>query len=124
MSADTLFRLASMSKPIGAALTVGLVQDGTIALDNEIARWLPEAGKPARSYRPRRAARLHDQRTAPDHRAALADYDLWLGFGPGGDAAAEDDDRAKSRSMCLSRGASRLLVVDRGCVGLGLVPGH
>ncbi len=46
MSGDTLFRLASMSKPIGAALTVGLVQDGTIALDEEIARWLPEAGSP------------------------------------------------------------------------------
>jgi CubicO group peptidase (beta-lactamase class C family) len=46
MSGDTLFRLASMSKPIGAALTMGLVQDGTIALDEEIARWLPEAGSP------------------------------------------------------------------------------
>src|SRR5262249_22041187 len=44
MSEDTLFRLASMTKPIGAALTLGLVQDGTIALDDEIAGWLPEAG--------------------------------------------------------------------------------
>lgn len=46
MSCDTLFRLASMTKPIGAALTLDLVQDGTIALDEEIARWLPEAGSP------------------------------------------------------------------------------
>jgi CubicO group peptidase (beta-lactamase class C family) len=46
MSGDTLFRLASMSKPVGAALTMCLVQDLTIALDDEIARWLPEAGRP------------------------------------------------------------------------------
>ena len=46
VSGDTLFRLASMTKPIGAALTLGLVQDGTIALADEIARWLPEAGSP------------------------------------------------------------------------------
>jgi CubicO group peptidase (beta-lactamase class C family) len=46
MSGDILFRLASNTKPIGAALTLSLVQDGTIALDDEIARWLPEAGSP------------------------------------------------------------------------------
>jgi CubicO group peptidase (beta-lactamase class C family) len=46
MSADTLFRLASVTKPIGGALTLSLVQDGVIALDDPIAPWLPEAASP------------------------------------------------------------------------------
>jgi CubicO group peptidase (beta-lactamase class C family) len=46
MGADTLFRLASVTKPIGGALTLSLVQDGVLALDDPIARWLPEAASP------------------------------------------------------------------------------
>ena len=43
---DTLFRIASLTKPIGGALTLSLVEDGVLALDDPIARWLPEAGNP------------------------------------------------------------------------------
>ena len=46
MRDDTLFRIASVTKPIGGALTLALVQDGVLALDDPIARWLPEAAKP------------------------------------------------------------------------------
>lgn len=46
MREDTLFRIASITKPIGAALTLSLVQDGALALDDPIARWLPEAASP------------------------------------------------------------------------------
>jgi CubicO group peptidase (beta-lactamase class C family) len=46
MTEDTLFRVASLTKPVGAALTLALVQDGVLALDDPIARWLPEAAKP------------------------------------------------------------------------------
>jgi CubicO group peptidase (beta-lactamase class C family) len=46
MRADTLFRIASLTKPIGAALVLALVQDGVLALDDPIARWLPEAVSP------------------------------------------------------------------------------
>ena len=46
MGEDTLFRLASVTKPIGGALTLSLVQDGALALDDPIARWLPEAASP------------------------------------------------------------------------------
>jgi CubicO group peptidase (beta-lactamase class C family) len=46
MSEDTLFRIASITKPLGGALALSLVQDGLIALDDPIARWLPEAGNP------------------------------------------------------------------------------
>ncbi len=46
MGEDTLFRIASVTKPMGGALTLSLVQDGALALDDPIARWLPEAASP------------------------------------------------------------------------------
>src|SRR5689334_7751465 len=46
MGEDTQFRIASVTKPIGGALTLSLVQDGVLALDDPIARWLPEAACP------------------------------------------------------------------------------
>jgi CubicO group peptidase (beta-lactamase class C family) len=41
-----LFRIASVTKPIGAALTLALVEDGVIALDDPVERWLPELAHP------------------------------------------------------------------------------
>jgi CubicO group peptidase (beta-lactamase class C family) len=46
MREDTRFRIASLTKQMGAALTLSLVQDGVLALDDPIARWLPEAAHP------------------------------------------------------------------------------
>ena len=46
MREDTLFRIASVTKPVGGALAVGLIQDGVLALDDPVARWLPEAAAP------------------------------------------------------------------------------
>jgi CubicO group peptidase (beta-lactamase class C family) len=46
MREDTLFRIASVTKPIGGALTLSLVQDGVLGLDDPIGRWLPEAADP------------------------------------------------------------------------------
>lgn len=46
MRDDTLFRIASITKPMGGALTSTLVRDGVLALDDPIARWLPEAAEP------------------------------------------------------------------------------
>jgi CubicO group peptidase (beta-lactamase class C family) len=46
MEEDTLFRIASLTKPIGGALTLSLVEGGLIGLDDPIARWLPEAANP------------------------------------------------------------------------------
>jgi CubicO group peptidase (beta-lactamase class C family) len=43
---DTLFRIASLTKPMGGALTVSLVRDGVIGLDDPVARWLPELERP------------------------------------------------------------------------------
>jgi CubicO group peptidase (beta-lactamase class C family) len=46
MRDDTLFRIASITKPMGGALTLTLVRDGVLALDDPIGRWLPEAAEP------------------------------------------------------------------------------
>lgn len=46
MDEDTLFRIASVTKPMGGALTLSLVQDGVLALDDPISRWLPEMASP------------------------------------------------------------------------------
>jgi CubicO group peptidase (beta-lactamase class C family) len=46
MGEDTLFRIASITKPMGGALTLSLVQDGVLGLDDPIGPWLPEAASP------------------------------------------------------------------------------
>lgn len=42
MQRETLFRIASITKPILAAATMMLVEDGTLGLDEPIDKWLPE----------------------------------------------------------------------------------
>ena len=42
MTAGTIFRYSSLTKPIVAAATMALVERGVIDLDDSIARWLPE----------------------------------------------------------------------------------
>ncbi|MET9001043.1 serine hydrolase domain-containing protein [Amycolatopsis sp. NPDC004169] len=46
MAEDTLFRFASITKPITAAAALVLVDDGTLALDDPIGHWLPELAEP------------------------------------------------------------------------------
>jgi CubicO group peptidase (beta-lactamase class C family) len=46
MAEETLFRIASVTKPMGGALTLSLVHDGVLSLDDPISRWLPEAADP------------------------------------------------------------------------------
>ncbi|WP_225850911.1 serine hydrolase [Streptomyces sp. HPF1205] len=46
MEADALFRLSSVTKPVTAAAVLALVDDGVLALDDPIARWLPELASP------------------------------------------------------------------------------
>src|SRR3954454_13626923 len=62
MDEDTLFRIASVTKPIGADLTMALVDDGVIGLDDPIERWLPELARP----------RVLVARDAPLHRTVDA----------------------------------------------------
>ncbi|WP_448625246.1 serine hydrolase domain-containing protein [Geodermatophilus sp. URMC 64] len=46
MEPDTLFRLASVTKPFGGALTLALAEDGVLGLDDAVGRWLPELAEP------------------------------------------------------------------------------
>ena len=46
MTEDTLFRIASLTKQVGAALTLHLVREAVLALDDPISHWLPEMASP------------------------------------------------------------------------------
>ncbi|MGY1839511.1 MULTISPECIES: serine hydrolase domain-containing protein [unclassified Modestobacter] len=43
---DSLFRLASLSKPYAGALTLALAEDGVLGPADPVARWLPELAGP------------------------------------------------------------------------------
>ncbi|MET9264240.1 serine hydrolase domain-containing protein [Amycolatopsis sp. NPDC004079] len=46
MARDSIFRLASITKPITAAAVLLLIEDGRFDLDTPIAEWLPELADP------------------------------------------------------------------------------
>ena len=46
MARDSVFRIASSTKPITAAAVMMLVDDGRLALDDEIRTWMPELASP------------------------------------------------------------------------------
>ena len=46
MARDTIFRIASITKPIVGVTAMLLVEDGLIALDDPVERWLPELASP------------------------------------------------------------------------------
>jgi CubicO group peptidase (beta-lactamase class C family) len=46
MTADSIVRIASITKPITAAAVMSLVDDGRIALDDPVREWLPELAEP------------------------------------------------------------------------------
>ncbi|MFD7678186.1 serine hydrolase domain-containing protein [Streptomyces sp. NPDC060187] len=46
MARDSIFRIASIGKPVVAAAVMMLVDDGAIGLDDPVDRWLPELAKP------------------------------------------------------------------------------
>lgn len=47
MARDSIFRAASITKPITAAAALVLVDEGHIALDDPVSRWLPELASPS-----------------------------------------------------------------------------
>ena len=46
MARDSIFRIASITKPITAAAVMMLAEDGQIALDDPVGPWLPELAAP------------------------------------------------------------------------------
>ncbi len=47
MARDSIFRIASITKPITAASLMMLVDDGRVTLDDPVGEWLPELAKPS-----------------------------------------------------------------------------
>ncbi|MFI1073629.1 serine hydrolase domain-containing protein [Streptomyces puniciscabiei] len=47
MARDTIFRIASITKPITAAAVLMLVEEGRLGLDAPVEEWLPELAKPS-----------------------------------------------------------------------------
>lgn len=47
MARDTIFRIASITKPLVAAAVMMLVEEGRIALDDPVGPWLPELASPS-----------------------------------------------------------------------------
>jgi CubicO group peptidase (beta-lactamase class C family) len=95
MREDTRFRIASVTKPIGGALTLSLVQDGLLALDDPIARWLPETANPRVLESPDAAL----DRTVPAHGPITVRHLLTLTCGWG--AVLED---TPLRAAMMERG--------------------
>ena len=60
---DSIVRIASITKPITAAAVMLLVDEGLVALDDPIARWLPELASPRVVRTPREPDRR--RRAAP-----------------------------------------------------------
>jgi CubicO group peptidase (beta-lactamase class C family) len=58
MTRDSIFRIASITKPIVAAAVMMLVEDGRLALDEPVDKWLPELASPMVVRTP--ASPVHD----------------------------------------------------------------
>ena len=69
MTRDSLFRIASIAKPIVAAATMVLVERGVFGLDDAVTRWLPELAEPMVLQGAGRAGRRRRTGCAGDHGA-------------------------------------------------------
>ncbi len=76
---DAIFRIASLTKPVTGVAAMLLIEDGAMALDDPVERWLPElsARRVLRSY----DAQLSD--TVPARRPITVEdvLSFRLGFG-------------------------------------------
>ncbi|MGY3127186.1 CubicO group peptidase (beta-lactamase class C family) [Agrococcus sp. UYP33] len=79
MTRDTVFRIASVTKPIIAAAALALVDRGVLRLDAPVVEWLPELAEPRVLRHP--AAELDD--TVPAERPLLVEHLLALTGGLG-----------------------------------------
>jgi len=67
MTEDTIFAIASMTKPVTCVAAMTLVERGQIGLDDPVARFLPELGDP-RVLEPSRPGESEDLVTVPARR--------------------------------------------------------
>ena len=64
---SAIFRIASLTKPITAAATMTLVEEGVLRLDQAVEELLPELAEPPGAARHRRRPRRHRPGRAADH---------------------------------------------------------
>jgi len=79
MQRDTIFRIASLTKPIAAAAAMILVEECRLRLDDPVDHWMPELAD--RRVLVRRDGPLHD--TVPAHRSITLRDLLTLRMGIG-----------------------------------------
>src|SRR5258708_19864309 len=66
MERDTLFRIASMTKPVTSAAILMLIEEDRLALDTPISLWLPGLAAPSLFPRPPRPPnQTHPLQTPP-----------------------------------------------------------
>ena len=107
MQRDSIFRIASMTKPVTAVATMILVEECKLRLDEPVDRLLPGARRPAGARRPRPAARRH--RCPPTRPITVRDL-LTFTHGPRdrhGRRPARPRSATRSRSCELGDGSTR-----------------
>ena len=129
MQPDSMFRIASMSKPVAAVAILMLAEEGKVRLNDPVSRFIPAyanlevgiakpaapgpggpAGRGARRW-PRRCAAgvLQGARGAPDHGARSADAHVGPHERPDGQLRRERlVQQAARHRPALGRGARRL----------------
>lgn len=118
---DTIFRIASVTKPIVAVLALGLVDDGVLQLDAPVDRWLPELA--GRRVLRDRGGPLED--TVPAERPTTLRDLLQMGLGLGWDMATPGDaplPAAVSGSPIVSSWTSPTVRPDRWARLVGDLP--
>ena len=68
MTRDTLFRIASMTKPVTSVAALMLLEEGKLSLDDPITKWAAGVCRHAGAEGRHRAARRHLCRAARHHR--------------------------------------------------------
>ena len=105
MRRDTIFRIASMTKPITAAATMILVEECKLRLDEPGGPAPPRTGQPQGAEAARRAARRDRAGEAADHSARPADPPHGIRSGPraaGHVSDPEGHERAADRDTFLA----------------------
>jgi CubicO group peptidase (beta-lactamase class C family) len=84
MQLDTIFRIASMTKPVTSVAVMQLVEQGKVSLDASVAEYLPQLGRPKvlEGFDDAGKPRLRDAARPPTIRELLANtsgyaYSIW-----------------------------------------------
>jgi CubicO group peptidase (beta-lactamase class C family) len=83
---DTIFRIASITKPIAGVAAMVLVEQGSMSLEDPVARWLPELAEP----RVLRTIESTLEDTVPAHRPITVEDVLSFRLGWGSVMAPPD----------------------------------